>query len=137
VTTRISEGEHDLVAFDGSGIVIEGRRLFVPPDAASFSLRALLDFGRRDSSFVYAPARSQRACFFEEILTYSAHDPARGYDVVRLDMSEPLRTLPERIDHWFVDAPESIEVRSGSGRAAVERRALRVAQCPEPSAPAP
>lgn len=120
----IKSGVHKVETKDSSGKVID-----------SFTYDFNSGFG---TTYVYAPARNKQICFFIQTDEYKTDVAAPDTVNDRFKPLDPTKTLwevPESIDYWFQDSPESVEIKTKKGQKAKEsvvKRALRQGACNDP-----
>jgi hypothetical protein len=120
----VKAGSHKLEAKDSSGKVLE-----------TMTVELKSGFG---STYVYAPARNKQICFFIQTDEYktSQNAPDKVQDRFRpLDPTSSFWQVPDSIDYWFQDSPESVSIKTdkkGKAPKSVVKRALRQARCNDP-----
>ena len=115
VVKRVKAGAHELVTRDAAGVEID-RRSFTVPEGHS-----------KAGSYLYVPVQSTSVCFFRELVTYARDERYQSYDVVRLELTEPLLVLAKPVNHWFTDPPRSVD--AGKSAVTTERRTVRAWPC--------
>ncbi len=121
-SSSLKAGKHKVEAKDAQGKVLE-----------SFDFEFKTGFG---ITYVYAPARNQKTCFFIQRDEYSTTTSFSNKD--RFKTLDPTRTiweLTDHIDYWFQDSPESVTIKTKKGQSSktVVKRALRQAACNDPN----
>ena len=120
----VKAGSHKLEAKDSSGKVLETMTVEFKPG-----------FG---STYVYAPARNKQICFFVQTDEYktSQNAPDKVQDRFRpLDPTSSFWLIPDKIDYWFQDSPESVSIKTdkkGKAPSSVVKRAIRQGRCNDP-----
>jgi len=120
----VKSGSHKLEAKDASGKVIE-----------TMTVELKSGFG---TTYVYAPARNKQICFFVQTDEYttSQNAPDKVKDRFKpLDPTSSFWQVPDSIDYWFQDSPESVNIKTnknGKAPSSVVKRALRQARCNDP-----
>ncbi|WP_206079376.1 hypothetical protein [Polyangium spumosum] len=124
VTKNVSSGSHKLEAKDASGKVLE-----------SFTF----EFQSGSNGYVYAPGRTadSKTCFVLQTDEYKTINIGLGQKdrFKTLDPTKNLWELPTKIEFWFKDTPESVEIKTKKGdksNKSVTKRALRQARCDDP-----
>jgi hypothetical protein len=120
----VKSGTHKLEAKDSSGKVLE-----------SFNFEFKSGFG---STYVYAPSRSPKTCFFIQTDEYKTNQASPDHVNDRFKPLDPTKTIweiPVSIDYWFQDSPDTVEIKTKKGSTAKEsviKRALRQGGCSDP-----
>jgi hypothetical protein len=123
IKTSVASGPHKIEAKDASGKVLE-----------SFTY----EFKGGTNGYVYAPARDPQMCFIVQSDEYKTSSTAPDSIKDRfkpLDPTKNIWELPESIDYWFQDSPESVTIsqkKGSSSSKSVVKRALRQARCDDP-----
>jgi hypothetical protein len=121
----VKSGVHKLEAKDATGKVLE-----------SFNFDFKSGFG---TTYVYAPSRSPKTCFFIQTDEYKTNSAAPDKVADRFKPLDPTKTIwemPESIDYWFQDSPDSVEIKTKKGQKpkdSVIKRALRQGACNDPN----
>jgi len=121
VNESVAAGKHKVEAKDSSGKVLE-----------SFDFTFEPGFG---STYLYSPARNKNTCFFVQTDEYKTSSTAPDTVKDRFKPLDPTRTIwlvPESIDYWFQDSPDSVSIKKKSGSSSVIKRALRQGACNDP-----
>ena len=120
----LKAGTHKVESKDATGKVLE-----------SFNFEFETGFG---TNYVYAPARDAKICFIIQTDEYKTD--AAAPDTVKdhfkpLDPTKTIWKVPESIDFWFQDSPDSVTIKTKKGQSSsnVVKRSLRQAPCNDPN----
>jgi hypothetical protein len=120
----VKAGSHKLEAKDSSGKVLE-----------TMTVDFKTGFG---TTYVYAPARNKQICFFVQTDEYKTNQsaPDKVKDRFKpLDPTSSFWLVPDSIDYWFQDSPESVNIKTdkkGKAPSSVVKRAIRQGRCNDP-----
>lgn len=116
----VGAGKHKVEAKDAGGKVLE-----------SFDFVFETGLG---NNYLYSPARDPRVCFIVQTDEYKSSTTAPSLvtdHFKKLDPGKTIWKVPEAIDYWFKDSPDSVTIKQKKGTSSknVVKRSLRQAAC--------